>query len=216
MGNDLSVDTATLSIKDIKTTSKSPNTKDFKFNIKIWEFQKKNSKSVNFDKFTRFSESCSYIVLALSKKKTNHETSPRDENDLSELSRGSKSLFEVCHDATTNLTPRGLTTPFTESKKFEGNNFEIYLWNGKLSSPITQAACLSTCYELENFLEEDKIPQIMSMGAPVSLMTFFKNDVENASSLYSPSLYRDLCKECMLVDSILQQKSSLGKISFKI
>jgi hypothetical protein len=210
MGNDLSVDTATLSIKDIKIASKSPNTKDFKFNIKIWEFQKKNSKSVNFDKFTRFSESCSYIVLSLSKKKNNLDYSPRDENDLSELSRGSKSLFEVCHDATTNLTPRGLTTPFTETKRIDGNNVEIYLWNGKLSSPITQATCLSSCYELESLLEEDKIPQIMSMGAPVSIMTFYKNDVENASSLYSPSLYRDLCKECTLVDSILQQKTSSG------
>ena len=154
---------------------------------------------------------------------TNVENYEEEEHELSELSRGSRSLFELCHDATNNLTPRGLTTAFNETKKIEGNSFEIFLWNGKSTTITTKVNCLTNCYELDKLLKIEKIENIMSMGAPVSIMSIFKNDVENASSLYSPSLffkkkkinsflglYRDLCKNCILVDSLLQKKSSSG------
>eukprot|EP01080_Neovahlkampfia_damariscottae_P009068 gene9068-1163_t len=210
MGNDLSVDTATLSIKDFKNCPKSQNYKEFQYNIKCWEFQKKNCKSINFDKFTQFSEFCSYIILSLYKKKTHQhsENDEEDERELSELSRGSRSLFELCHDATNNLTPRGLTIAFNECKKFEGASFEIFLWNGKSTTTTTKVNCLANGYELEKLLKYENIENIMSMGAPVSIMTFFKNDVENASSLYSPNLYKDLCHDCTLVDSLLKKKTA--------
>jgi hypothetical protein len=213
MGQHLSVDTSPISIHELKKTNSTENQIKYHKNIKIWECRDSDVQSLNFEKFSSFSNKSSYIVLVLKRK-----DEQLDEIENSSKQKSEESLFEVCQTATRNLSPRGLSTEFFEpSFEFsESNKVQLFLWNGKKTSKITQAFALANCYELENILNQQDVEKLMDVGSPQPISNFYKCDVEDASNLFAPELYNALIKKCSLINSLIQKTSSPGSVFFLI
>jgi hypothetical protein len=207
MGQHLSVDTSPISINELKKIKSTENQIKYHKNIKIWECQDSNVKSLNFEKFSSFSNKSSYIVLVLKRK-----DELLDEIENSSKQKSEESLFEVCQTATQNLSPRGLVTEFFEPtfEFSEMNMVQLFLWNGKKTSKTTQAYALTNSYELENILNQQNVEHLMDAGSPQPISNFYKCDVEDASNLFAPELYNALLNKCSLINSLIQTNSSSG------
>ena len=208
MGNEVSVDIQPLSIEDLGNEVSSKPKIKYMTNLKIWECRE-TMKNLNFEKFQAFNPKSNYIVLVLNR---DIERSPKSLNLNSIQNSAEESLFEVCQSATDNLTPRGLSSEFCRTMEFEGNSFQLFLWNGKKSSKVTRALSLSKCYQIEEILNEENIENFMDNGIPEPISKYYKTDVIDASNLYAPELYQNLLKNCSLVNSYIQKKNNSGKL----
>lgn len=201
MGQTLSIDTNPPKFSDFSLPPKCPKT-NYTSNIKIWSINSNSIEPVKFSNFKTFSEKDCYIILHLFRK----GNIPLAENSKSTPSKDSKnSLYELIHSSLEALTPRGLNFSFSINEFIKEEQFTLYLWNGKRSTPTSQSTAVSKALELEKLL--DSVEKIFDCGEPEAIVKFYKDDYYEASTLYSPEAFENMCKSNALA-RFFQNKNS--------
>lgn len=224
MGSQISVDSSPIEISKIghiKSQFDQKNTErhTFSSNIKGWcVFSNKNEtkiKSIDFSNFIGFDKKQCYIILHIFHSKFQKEKQQKvDEN----ITKG-KSLFKLAISTTETLSPRGLEHHFSvndlmlfETQQKSSLLYDLYLWHGKESSPITKATAITKSFEIERYLLGfGVLEQLFEMGNPVPITKYFDDDIiplkakakpNNLSVSVYMSLYQRSHLFRTLVDSV--------------
>lgn len=202
MGNQVSIDSTPIDLvniaklKSIFDESKIPR-KQFNFtsNIKIWSLlATKNAetiiKPVNIQHLTSFDQKLSYIILHIFTRQQLKIDASTQEKSI-ESKKPSKSLFKLAVSSAEYLSPRGLEhrfsineiSLFAQTAKKDSLLYDLYIWNGKDSSPLTKAVAITKGFELERYLlGEHILDQLFEMGNPKPITEYFIDDVLSLKS----------------------------------
>jgi hypothetical protein len=157
MGGQISVDSAPLTLSTLTTLKSTTATTPYRSNIKAWALHPNSNDVVNTPIDVNSIESIDnhscYIVVHLYRT-------------VASSGQPQTCLFDNIED---NITPRGLEHRFASGE--DGTiRYDLYLWHGKESVPLTRAVAVARALELENKLNEKDMAEIIfGMGAPVAL-----------------------------------------------
>jgi hypothetical protein len=166
----------------------------FRSYIQMWRFYTdsgddmfiKNS-PVKLGAFKKFDSRDCYIALHIFK---NYGDSKHNVHSYESSSPGtSYSLHELVVSSIEELTPRGIASsfgtltlePFIHTTRDEYTH-DLYVWNGKASTPLAKAVALAKGFEIERVLVKEKttgtVYRRFARGPKSSLSSIFRDDFE--------------------------------------
>lgn len=188
MGQTVSIDTNPPKFADLSSISKSTKT-NYTSNIKVWVINGTSFEPVKFTSLKTFSDKDCYIILHLFRK---GNIPLVNENQKPIQNKEKNSLYELIHSSLETLTPRGMNYSFSINEFIKEELFTLYLWNGKKSSSLSQSTAVTKALQLEKLL--DSTERIFDCGEPENITKFYKDDFYEASTLYSPEAFENMCR----------------------
>jgi hypothetical protein len=159
MGSQVSVDSSPLSLHALVSSKDTTiNNNQYKSNIKAWSVLASATDievhPIDVNTIENINNRACYIVIHL------YRTNAYNSQPIK------KSIFEDIED---NITPRGLEHLFASGEE-DNLRYDLYLWHGTESLPLTRAVAVARTIELENKLQEKNMPEVLiGLGAPIPL-----------------------------------------------
>lgn len=182
----------------------------FRSYIQMWRFYSdggddmfiKNS-PVKLGAFKKFDSRDCYIALHIFKNygdSKNSSSSTFNAHETHHQGTTSYSLQELVLSSIEELTPRGIASsfgtltlePFIHTSREEYTH-DLYVWNGKSSTPLAKAVALAKGFEIERVLVKEKITGTVyrrfARGPKSSLSSIFKDDIEEGGKYTDPKRF---------------------------
>lgn len=179
----------------------------FRSYIQMWRFYSdtgddmfiKNS-PVKLGAFKKFDSRDCYIALHIFKNYGDPKHNSINTHETSQGTTTSCSLQELVLSSIEELTPRGIASsfgtltlePFIHTSREEYTH-DLYVWNGKASTPLAKAVALAKGFEIERVLVKEKITSTVyrrfAKGPKSSLSSIFKDDIEEGKYSGDPKRY---------------------------
>jgi len=168
----------------------------FRSYIQMWRFYTdggddmfiKNS-PVKLGVFKKFDSRDCYIALHVFKSYGDPKHPNVNAHESSSPNGTPYSLHELVVSSIEELTPRGIASsfgtltlePFIHTTREEYTH-DLYVWNGKLSTPLAKAVALAKGFEIERVLVKEKttgtVYRRFARGPKSSLSSIFRDDFE--------------------------------------